>query len=151
MKDKNLGIIQPLGELERVFYSDELLDALMHGYIQILNMTKGYVFEKKGYIFKDFITELYEKRLNYKKEGNKGMESLVKLMLNSLYGRFAIKSESNKIKIKDSSEYKEYIQDHNNKFSDFRHFDNINKIIFIESPNEDTTNFDRLILKGRID
>ena len=43
----------------------------------------------KGPVFNEYITNLYERRLNYKREG--GRDDLVlfyKLLLNSLYGKF---------------------------------------------------------------
>jgi len=43
---------------------------------------------KQKDLFSRFVKELYEKREEYKKEGNKVMEKFYKLILNSLYGKF---------------------------------------------------------------
>jgi hypothetical protein len=50
----------------------------------------GYVFEDLSdrNPFKDFIFDIYNKRLKAKKEGNKALEILYKYIMNSFYGKF---------------------------------------------------------------
>ncbi|MCS7231670.1 MAG: DNA polymerase [Elusimicrobiota bacterium] len=49
---------------------------------------EGIEFEKKGFIFKDYINDLYNKRIEAKKSNNRVLDYVMKLMLNSLYGKF---------------------------------------------------------------
>lgn len=49
---------------------------------------EGIEFEKRGFIFKDYINDLYNKRVEAKKSNNKILDYVMKLMLNSLYGKF---------------------------------------------------------------
>lgn len=75
-----------------------------------LKVISGYVYET-NYALKDFVEELYKMKAHYKEIGDKVMEQAVKLILNSLYGKFAqdltglpefiTKHEKRKIKCKD--------------------------------------------------
>jgi len=77
--------ISPLGTWEGMYFSEELYNAEKYGYkFEIL---WGYTFEK-GYIFKDYIDNLYNLRLQYSKDNP--MNLICKLLLNSLYGRFGM-------------------------------------------------------------
>lgn len=49
-----------------------------------------YWFAESCYPFREYVTDLYQKRLDYKHEGNP-MEQVVKILLNSLYGKFGQK------------------------------------------------------------
>ena len=42
-------------------------------------------------VFSDYVTTLYNLRMRYKRTGQKGLETMVKLLLNSLYGKFGQK------------------------------------------------------------
>lgn len=46
---------------------------------------------EKDYIFCDYVDYFYKLRMEYKKQGNKIYEQIVKILLNSLYGRFGMK------------------------------------------------------------
>ena len=48
----------------------------------------GVEFTHKGFIFRDYINELYSQRVRAKEQGNKILNYVLKLMLNSLYGKF---------------------------------------------------------------
>jgi len=50
----------------------------------------GYLFDRKGTPFKDFVSTLYESRLDAKKSGNEALSFVYKILMNSLYGRFGI-------------------------------------------------------------
>jgi len=86
-KTKNgIRTLSPLGEFEGVFFSQELYNAEKFGYnFEIL---WGYTF-KKANIFKEYITNLYQLRLEYPKTAP--MNFIAKIHLNSLYGRFGMK------------------------------------------------------------
>ena len=57
-------------------------------YTYKMKIIKGYKYETAP-IFKEFIETLYAEKAQYKKDKNKVMEAAVKLILNSLYGKFA--------------------------------------------------------------
>ena len=60
---------------------------------------KGYKFKKIN-IFKEYVETLYNLRLSYPKSDP--MNLIAKLLMNSLYGKFGMKSESNTIDVFDS-------------------------------------------------
>jgi hypothetical protein len=74
----------------------------------------------------NLINELFQNRLKYKKQGNTGMSNVLKLMMNSSYGKTIMKKSYNKINIVDG-EYKyelnketgEYEKVINQKFSNY--------------------------------
>jgi hypothetical protein len=48
---------------------------------------EGYIYERKN-IFKDFVTKLYQQRMNYSKKDPRNL--ICKLILNTLQGRFGL-------------------------------------------------------------
>lgn len=60
-------------------------DVIVHEWVS------GYMFKSKVGIFTDYIDYWYDVKTTSRLEGNKGMEKLSKLMLNSLYGKFGTK------------------------------------------------------------
>lgn len=69
----------------------------------------GWKFKSTNKLFKDYIDKWNGVKVQAQKEGNKGMRQLAKLMLNSLYGKFALNPivqskipyfEDNKVKYK---------------------------------------------------
>jgi hypothetical protein len=75
-------------------FSSELDNAANHKYQ--FKIIKGYEFEK-GYIFKDYIETLYALRMQYDKDDP--MNYVAKLLMNSLYGKFGMKTQSTKVDI----------------------------------------------------
>lgn len=66
----------------------ELRFAEALGYdVQIL---EGYEFGRSDDLFQAFVSKFYNIRLAAKKAGNKALEQVAKLMINSAYGRFAL-------------------------------------------------------------
>lgn len=60
-----------------------------HNYdYKIIEYVGGYMFKSKVGMFAEYIDYWYEQKTLAKKEGNKGLEKIAKLMLNSLYGKF---------------------------------------------------------------
>lgn len=73
------------------YYRDELLYALQKGY-RVLDVFYGYVF-KEGELLKRFSTSLRLKKEEAKKCGDKTIEAIHKLNLNSVYGKFGQKED----------------------------------------------------------
>ena len=94
----NNTTISPLGTWEMMIYSEEMHNAIKYGYkFEIL---RGYYFESKTVIFKDYITQLYELRRKYDK--THPMNFIVKILMNSLYGRFGMDDNFTSSKIYDN-------------------------------------------------
>ena len=90
--------IAGLGSWEGWISSTEMDNAVKYGYtFEILN---GYEFNKAN-IFKDYITKLYNLRLEYEK--GHAMNLIAKLLMNSLYGKFGMKLESTEVVMYDIS------------------------------------------------
>lgn len=49
-----------------------------------------YTYEKKGYIFKDCVEDLYKLKLHAEDNGNDSLRSMAKIIINSLYGFWGI-------------------------------------------------------------
>jgi hypothetical protein len=84
-----LGIIYPLGVFRGVYFSEELKYAVENGY-KILKIFSGYLYKEISFVFTDFVTLLYEKRI---KSNSLLLTSFYKKLLNSMYGRFALSFE----------------------------------------------------------
>jgi len=103
------GIIFPRGDWRGVYFSEELKVAVSLGYKVRIHKRFGF---KRGKILKNFILLLYRiKRIN---SNNNLFKNLAKLMMNSLYGRFGMKT---------TKDFKKII-----KFEDFERF-KFNKVI----------------------
>jgi DNA polymerase type B, organellar and viral len=76
-------------------YSEEMYNAQNNHKYQF-KILKGYEFDK-GYIFKDYIDTLYALRMQFDKEDP--MNYVAKLLMNSLYGKFGMKTQSTKVDI----------------------------------------------------
>jgi len=94
--------IAGLGSWEGWIYSMEMDNAMKFGYT--FEILQGYQF-KKGFIFKEYVNKMYELRLEYAK--SHPMNLIAKLLMNSLYGKFAMKKDSTIIEIFDLSKDKD--------------------------------------------
>lgn len=90
--------IAGLGSWTGWISSYEYFTALRHGYE--IEVIKGYKF-KKGNIFKEYVEKLYQIRMTYSKSDP--MNLIAKLLMNSLYGKFGMKSESNGVEVYNSN------------------------------------------------
>jgi len=91
-KFKTLDIVKSgflYGEFRESLCSPEIDYVLKNG--QILKIHKIAIYEKRN-IFNDYVDFFYNKRLEYKKQGNETYVLLCKLFMNSLYGKFAQRS-----------------------------------------------------------
>lgn len=85
----NNKLIFPIGEFIGSYTHIELRKALSIGY-KIKRFFYTIYYSKTFYPFKKFVNKLYDLRLKYKREHNP-MDLLVKLLLNSLSGKFGQK------------------------------------------------------------
>jgi len=83
--EEGIRTISPLGKFEGWYYSEELYNAQKFGYQ--FEIIRGYYF-KSDYLFKGYVTDLYNLRLNYPKSDP--INYIAKILLNSLYGRFGM-------------------------------------------------------------
>lgn len=77
--------VYPIGNWSGWYHSEELINAERFGYTY--EILEGYLFESKP-VFKDYIENLYDIKLNSKP--NSPHYIISKLLMNSLYGRFAM-------------------------------------------------------------
>ena len=82
-------LVFPCGNWRYYYYSKELLKALEFGYV-VVAVYDGVIY-KSGPILKEFASRLTTKKAIAKTSKNKPLESLWKLLINSLYGKIAQK------------------------------------------------------------
>ncbi|XP_071691998.1 DNA polymerase-like [Rutidosis leptorrhynchoides] len=99
-RDKNGLLLFPTGKFVGVYFSEELKFAREIGYTVI--PLSGYLFEKKESPFSNFVSNLFESRLEAKKSGNDALSYVYKILMNSLYGRFGINPQSTKTEVCDT-------------------------------------------------
>ena len=103
-KDKKGSTIYPIDTFTCYFFSEELKYAKKLGYkIELIEAIEF----KKGKPLKSFVLDLYAKKELAVKEGNVVQKQIVKLLLNSLYGRMGLRPITNNnwiISIEDSDE-----------------------------------------------
>ena len=75
----------PVGTVRGTFARPELERSLISGQLLEVHTLAAY---EEAVIFDKYVYFFYEKRKQYKKEGNLAFEMICKLMLNSLYGKF---------------------------------------------------------------
>lgn len=107
-RNKENTLIFPTGVFVGVYFSEELKYARDIGYTVI--PISGYLFERKESPFKDFVSSLFESRLEAKKEKNDAMAYVYKILMNSLYGRFGINPKSTITEICDEKKRKNLLR-----------------------------------------
>lgn len=75
----------PVGEFWATLAGPELRYAVTHGHVTSWESVAVY---HQAEIFTEFIDELYKLRLRYKAEGNEVYAYFIKILMNSLYGKF---------------------------------------------------------------
>ena len=100
--------ITPIGTWSGVYFSEEINNAKKYGYK--FNIIRGYTFDK-GYIFSEYITNLYNIKQNHTKDSP--MYSIAKLLLNSLYGRFGMNPQIVNHRIINSIDSNEFTKNKN--------------------------------------
>lgn len=86
---ENKKLIFPYGKFSGFYHHVEIRKAIENSY-KILSIGKQYYYTNNIFPFKRYVSDLYALRLKYKREGSP-MEVVVKLCLNSLYGKFGAK------------------------------------------------------------
>lgn len=105
IKEKGTNkLVFPTGTFKGTWNNVELRKALRIGY-KIKEISKQYIYTQTFYPFKYYVEHFYNKRLEQKILGN-NMEFIYKLLLNSLYGKFAQKKRQ-KMNIKFVNELNE--------------------------------------------
>ena len=82
--------IFPIGNFWTVLCSPELLYALDHNHIREIRTSVVY---EQAPLFRRYVEKFYSLRMDFKKRGIKTYSEIVKLLLNSLYGKFGQKAE----------------------------------------------------------
>jgi hypothetical protein len=140
---KDGKLIQPLGEFSGVFYSKEILDCIQNNDYEF-KAIEGFYFTEEEYIFKDFIDNLYNIRIQAKNNKDIGLDTLTKKCMVSLYGRFGIKLDDDIINL---YEYQDVYNIENIKsIEEFENF-----ALIKHSPDLLTVSLNNKILKPRID
>ena len=86
--DNGNRTIAPVGSWVGTYFSEELIEAKNLGYEY--KILRGYLFEKDK-IFENYILDLYSLKKNSPK--NSALYIIIKLLLNSLYGKFGMSPE----------------------------------------------------------
>lgn len=104
-KDKKKGtLLFATGEFVGVYYSEELKYARDLGY-KIIPLS-GYLFENNNSSpFGSFVTDIFNRRQEAKRDGNDAMSYIYKILMNSLYGRFGISPKYTTTEICDFEQY----------------------------------------------
>lgn len=96
-------LLFPTGKFTTYATSVEIEASKMAGILKKCRYIRTFNFIESGYIFRDFIDHFYNKRLIYKKENNKFMDTFYKRVMNSTYGRFALKGDLTIISSEDNN------------------------------------------------
>lgn len=100
--------VSGLGKWSMWIFSEEMDNAIKLGYK--FNIKKGYLF-KKGFIFKEFIQDLYQMRLTYSKTNH--MNNTAKIKMNSLCGRFGMDENFGTMTLINTHEFESFISKSN--------------------------------------
>jgi len=84
-------LVFPLGTFTGTWNNIELRKALELGY-KIIKVHEAIIYTQTITPFKEWVNDLYNKRMKYKKDGNEIMSYASKIILNSLYGKFGSKT-----------------------------------------------------------
>jgi len=106
--DKSDTASCPRGTFSRMIFSEEMKEALKHGYS--IKVKYGYKFERGKNLFKDYVDTFYEIKKNTKDPVER---ALSKLLLNSLYGKFGMKEIISNMKIMDKKEAQKITKNYN--------------------------------------
>lgn len=102
-KDK---LLFPIGKFEGWYCHNELNKALSIGYK--IKVIKSYICTEDVDLFSDYVSDLYNKRMRYKKQKSK-IELAIKLCLNGLYGKFGQKIYQSQVCFINNPEHKLFI------------------------------------------
>lgn len=80
----------PVGSFMTGLTTPEVKYALEHGHLRRVHLLACY---KRAWLFRDWVDAMYELRRRVQDDGNKVYTKMVKLLLNSLYGKFGQRVE----------------------------------------------------------
>lgn len=83
---QGVGLTFPIGRFTTYLPPAELEEAIVRGHVVKCDVVYYY---ETDYIFSDYVDHFWELRKKYKEAGDRVKEQFAKLMLNSLYGKFA--------------------------------------------------------------
>lgn len=86
-------LVFPTGTMRDVYTYLEIREALKRGY-ELQEVHKTLTFHHTGNPFEDFGKDLYALRQTYKEDGDEIRDLVLKLLLNSFYGRFGVDTSS---------------------------------------------------------
>lgn len=99
------------------FYLKEEWELLQEFYrfegVKIINQYWAYA----DYYLKDFISDLYQKRLDLKKQGLTSLVHAVKIMLNASYGKHATRESFDTEIVMEPKDLREYLNSETNKYA----------------------------------
>eukprot|EP00732_Lithocolla_globosa_P000136 Lithocolla_globosa_v1_NODE_27_length_9260_cov_179.654861.p1 type:complete len:1023 gc:universal NODE_27_length_9260_cov_179.654861:5430-8498(+) len=88
-----------------ILSSVDLEEAIKYNKIKITKVHRALEWAEKEYVFKEVIDHLFNERLKAKREGDLSFSTLLKLLMNSGYGKFEQKLITTETKISDSNEF----------------------------------------------
>lgn len=86
-------LLFPVGKFETWVTSVELKKAYSEGQVEAIEFIQTYNFLRPRKVFTEFVDFFYRMRFAAKEDGKKFESNFYKRLLNSVYGRFALKSE----------------------------------------------------------
>lgn len=93
-----------------VFTNVDIQEAIKYNYAKITKIYNCIEWENSEFIFKDFINGLFNKRLEAKKNKQLALSNVLKIIMNSSYGKTTMKFNDEYMKItKDNNEFDQYI------------------------------------------
>jgi hypothetical protein len=84
-------VIFPIGNIKGTYTNFEIRKAIELGYT-LDSIDQSIYYDKTFAPFKQFVDDLYKLRMQYSKDGNKLMKYVIKILMNSLYGRWGVKA-----------------------------------------------------------
>lgn len=93
---------------KKVYYSNELLLAIQKGY-KITKIYTQALFTATNNLFKDFVDKFYKLKCEINKDENPAYYSSVKIILNSLWGKFGEVTHLNRLEIINDKDVAKYI------------------------------------------
>lgn len=100
---KSGKLVFPVGRFRGRWSTHELEYAKTLG-VKVLSVEKGALFQNHGKIFEEMIADLYSRRDKAKKLGHTAEEQIMKLLMNSTYGKMGLNLDREEIVIDDGSE-----------------------------------------------
>jgi len=102
-KNRTRKLIFPTGRAVKGKWSTHEIEYAKTLGVKITHYGRGLVFENEGKIFKEFITDLYNIRLEAKERNDSVGDLNAKLIMNSCYGRLGLQTDRSNLVLDDGS------------------------------------------------